>query len=189
MLVQFVAVVIVTAVGSCCLIPVIGRIKDVLSHEKRKIIYDFICLNPGSTITDISERLSINIGTVYHHLWMLKAHRKVFLEPHGKFLRVYEGRLKSSDKKIDRVVCAHLRNDISKRLLQMILNKPGVNNVSLGQAVSLDKSTICWYLQRFSKDGLIDMFREGRQKRCFINDHAVAILKEYDAALVEEGHR
>lgn len=179
-LVQFVVAVVATTIGSYCLIPVIGRLKDVLSHEKRKIIYDFICSNPGCTITDISEKLSINIGTVYHHLWMLNARRKVFLEPHGKFVRVYEGRLRASDKKIDRAVCAHLRNDISKRLLQAILNKPGLNNASLAQAVSLDKSTICWHLQRLSKDGLIDMFRDGRQKRCFINDHAVAILKEYD---------
>jgi predicted transcriptional regulator len=184
-LVQFVAAVVATSVGSYCLMFVIGRIQDVLSHEKRKIIYDFICSNPGCTITDISEKLSINIGTVYHHLWMLNARRKVFLESHGKFVRVYEGRLRASDKKIDRAVCAHLRNDISKRLLQAILDKPGLNNASLAQAVSLDKSTICWHLQRLSKDGLIDMFRDGRQKRCFINDHAGAILKEYDVDQAE----
>jgi predicted transcriptional regulator len=179
-LVQFVIAVVATTVGSYCLIPVIGRLKDVLSHEKRKVMYDFICSNPGCTITEISEKLSLNIGTVYHHLWMLNARRKVFLESQGKFVRVYEGRLRASDKKIDRAVCAHLRNDISKRLLQAILDKPGMNNTSLAQAVSLDKSTICWYLHRLSKDGLIDMLRDGRQKRCFINDHAGAILKEYD---------
>lgn len=175
--VQFIAAVVATHVGSYYLGPVIGRIKDVLLHEKRKNIYDFIRLNPGCTATDISEKLSINIGSVYHHIWMLEAYRKVFLETHGKFVRIYECRLRSSEKKIDRIVCAHVHNDTSKRLLQAILDRPGVNNILLAQSVGLNKSTVCWYLQRFSKDGLIDMFRDGRQKRYYINDQAMTIIK------------
>lgn len=175
------AIVFVT-LGAGCLIPVIGRIRDVLSHDKRKAIYDFICRNPGSTIADISADLSMNIGTVYHHLWMLKARRKVFFESQGKFVRVYEGRLASSDRKLDRAIYAHARNDISKRLLQAMLESPGLNNMALSKAVGLDKSTICWYMQRFRKDGIVEMVRDGRQKRCYINAKAGGILKEYVGA-------
>lgn len=165
------------ALGMGCLIPVLGRIQDVLSHDKRKAIYDYVCQNPGSTITGISAGLSINIGTVYHHLWMLQARRKVFFESRGKFVRVYEGRLASSEKTMDRAIYAHANNEISRRLLKVMLEDPGLNSVALAHVVGLDKSTISWHMQRLRKDGLVHMVREGRQKRCFINDQARAILK------------
>lgn len=178
-LAEYTLAIVFITLGAGLLMPVLGRIQDVLSHNKRKAIYDFVRENPGSTITDISYRLSINIGTVYHHLWMLRARRKVFFESRGKFVRVYEGNLASSEKKIDRAVYAYAQNDISKRLLKTMLERPGVNNMALTEVVGLDKSTISWYMQRFQKDGIVDMVRDGRQKRCFINSQAEAILKEY----------
>jgi predicted transcriptional regulator len=164
--------------GSGILVPFVGRVQDVLSHDKRKMIYNFILTNPGSTIADISSNLSLNIGTVYHHVWVLEMRRKVFFESHGKFVRVYEGRLASHDKKMDRVVYAHVRNDMSKRLLHTILRDPGISNLMLSRAVGLDKSTIYWYVQRFIKDGLVVMEREGRHKKCYVTDASKAILEE-----------
>lgn len=158
--------------------PVLGRIQDVLSHDKRKHIYDFICANPGITIADISTNLSINIGTVYHHVWVLELRRKIFFESHGKFVRVYEGRLAATEKKMDRTIYGHIRNDKSRLLLHAILRNPGINNVMLSQAVGLDKSTIYWYLKRFMKDELIVMVREGKHKHCFVSDQAKSILEK-----------
>lgn len=177
-LIKFAFEVTLITICAGCLAPVIGRIQDVLSHDKRKSIYDFICRNPGCAVADISVGLSINIGTVYHHLWMLELRHKVFFESHGKFARVYDGCLASSEKSMDRTVCAHVRNEMSRRLLNAILRNPGISNGTLSQDVGLDKSTVCWYLQKFMKDELVVTVREGRHKHCFINDEAKLALEK-----------
>jgi predicted transcriptional regulator len=177
-LIKYAIATTMVIIFSGAMVPVLGRIQDVLSHDKRKYIYDFICANPGSTIADISANLSINIGTVYHHVWVLELRRKIFFESHGKFVRVYEGRLAASEKKMDRTIYGHIRNDMSRRILHAILRNPGINNVMLSQAVGLDKSTIYWYLQRFKKDELVFMIREGKHKHCFVSDRAKSILEK-----------
>jgi predicted transcriptional regulator len=179
----FIEYMVATAIAVICsgiLAPIAGRIQDVLSHEKRKSIYKYILQNPGCTIADISANLSINIGTVYHHVWVLELKRKVFFEPYGKFVRIFEGRLASSEKKIDRMIYSHVRNEMSKKLLSAILVNPGINNVNLANIVGLDKSTIYWYLRRFRQDGLVVMVQEGRHKKCFVNDKVKTFLEESD---------
>lgn len=175
---KYIVAMAITIICSGLLAPIAGRIQDVLSHEKRKAIYEYILQNPGSTIAEISASLSLNIGTVYHHVWVLELKRKVFFESHGKFVRVFEGRLASNEKKMDRTVYAHIRSEMSKKLLSAILVNPGINNVKLANTVGLDKSTIYWYLRRFRQDGLVVMVREGRHKRCFVNDKVKTFLEE-----------
>jgi predicted transcriptional regulator len=174
--IEYILATAITIICSGILVPIVGRVQDVLSHEKRKAIYEYIMQNPGCTIAEISASLSINVGTVYHHVWVLELKRKVFFESHGKFARIFEGRLASSEKKMSRMIYSHIRNDMSKKLLSAILVNPGINNVNLANTVGLDKSTIYWYLRRFRQDGLVVMIQEGRHKKCFVNDEVKAFL-------------
>ena len=177
--VEYIVATVIMIICSGILVPIAGRVQNVLSHEKRKVIYEYILQNPGCTIAEISASLSINIGTVYHHVWVLELKRKVFFETHGKFVRIFEGRLASSEKKMDRTIYSHVRNHMSKKLLSAILVNPGINNVNLANTVGLDKSTIYWYLRRFRQDGLVVMIQEGRHKKCFVNDKVKTFLETY----------
>ena len=50
---------------------------NVLDHEVRLKIYDYIRKNPGVHYSDIANETNINRGTLRHHLMMLKKQNKV----------------------------------------------------------------------------------------------------------------
>lgn len=161
--------------------PILGRLerKALLRNHNRNSIYEYVRANPGCTREDINKHLSINIGTVYHHVAILKLWGLVSYEKNGKFIMLYSGEMIGSNKQADRVVCAHIRNDMARTLLQTILWQPGINQKALVQVAERDDSTIHWHLKRFSQDGLITIENDGIYKRCSINPDYKPTLEKH----------
>ncbi len=76
-------------------IPVLGRLekKTILCNDNRNSIYKYIKANPGCTREDINKRLSINIGTVCHHVTALKLWGLIGYEENGKFKMIYSSEM------------------------------------------------------------------------------------------------
>lgn len=161
--------------------PVLGRLekKALLRNQNRNSIYDFIKANPGCTREDINKRQSINIGTVYHHVAMLELWGLIGYEGKGKFKRIYAGNMLGSGKQVDRIVCAHIQNDMARALLGAIMRQPGINPKALVRMTERDDSTIHWHLKRFSQDCLITIENDGIYRRCFVSPDFKPVLEKY----------
>lgn len=167
--------------GLCYASPILGRLekKALLCNSNRNSIYECIKANPGCTREDISKRLSINIGTIYHHVATLKLWGLINYEENGKFKMIYSSEMMGSGKQADRVVCYHIRNDIARALLQTILIQPGINQKALVRITERDDSTIHWHLKKFSQDGLITIENDGIYRRYSVNPEYKPILEKH----------
>jgi predicted transcriptional regulator len=167
--------------GLCYAFPILGRLekKALLRNGNRNRIYEYIKANPGCTREDINKQLSINIGTVYHHVATLKLWGLASYEKNGKFKMIYSGEMIGSSKQVDRTIYAHIRNDMARTILQTILKQPGINQKALVQISGRDDSTIHWHLKRFSQDGLITIKNDGIYKRCTVNPDYKPTLEKY----------
>ena len=146
---------------------VLGRIEYFFGNQNRKIIFEYISENPGCTIAEASEDLSINRGSVKYHIMKLNAKSKITTVKTGKFIRLFQST--GIFDKDEQVIVSYVRNETSRLLLLSILKHPGITNQDLAESFNLDKSTIHYYLKKFRNSGIILYVKEGKYRKCFVN--------------------
>jgi predicted transcriptional regulator len=146
---------------------ILGKTEHVFKNQKRKNIMKYVNGNPGCTIAEISKDLKINRGSLKYHLLILKVDNKISYLKAGKFTRVFKNN--GNWEKNDKILASHLRNDTGKLLLLAILENPGMTNQGLAESFQLDKSTVHWYTEKFSNDGIIRFESEGKYKKYSVN--------------------
>jgi DNA-binding transcriptional ArsR family regulator len=146
-----------------------GRDSD-RESERRNMILKYIIANPGSTISEISRNLSINMGTVTYHLFRLEDYDKIVLDKaqSGKFVRAYQ-KVSRFDERNKQIISL-LRNEASVRIVHEIARSPGITNQTLSEQLGLHKSTVNWHLHRFLDNGIIEVSQDGRMKRCYLRE-------------------
>ncbi len=146
---------------------VLGRIEYLFGNQNRKTIFEYVSENPGCTIAEASENLSINRGSVKYHIMKLNAESKITTVKTGKFIRLFQN--SGVFDKDERVIVSYLRNETSRMLLLSIMEHPGITNQDLAENFNLDKSTVHYYLGKFQNSGIILYVTEGKYKKCFVN--------------------
>lgn len=146
---------------------VLGRIEYLFGNQNRKTIFEYVSENPGCTIAEASENLSINRGSVKYHIMKLNAERKIATVKTGKFIRLFQN--SGVFDKDEKVIVSYLRNETSRLLLLSIMEHPGITNQDLAENFNLDKSTIYYHLQKFRNSGIILNVTEGKYNQCFVN--------------------
>ena len=178
-LIEYGIAALALSIGMLGLFPIIGKVKELLSNENRKRIYEYIVANPACTIASLADGLHMNIGTVDYHLFQLKCRFKVKIVREGKFRRVYDNAKKFSFE--EQVICSYVRSHVSNVLLGAILNNPGITQKKLSEIANLDASTMSYYSNKFLSDGLIIVEKDGRFKRYFISAEARPLLEKHMA--------
>ena len=98
---------------------------NVLDHEVRLKIYDYIRKNPGVHYSDIANETNINRGTLRHHLMMLKKQNKVI--PYKTRGKIHYFLNESTYGEKEKVALAALKNDKHRRIISKILNSGQIN--------------------------------------------------------------
>jgi predicted transcriptional regulator len=146
---------------------VLGRTGYFFGNQNRKTIFECVSENPGCTIAEASENLSINRGTVKYHIMRLNTESKITTVKTGKFIRLFQNSgVFDEDEK---VIVSYLRNETSRMLLLSIMECPGITNQDLAENFNLDKSTIHYHLEKFRNSGTILYVTEGKYRKCFVN--------------------
>jgi|AGTN01.2.fsa_nt_gi Uncharacterized protein conserved in archaea len=162
--------------------PFAGRIENVLDNRNRHRIFSYVQKNPGCTPAEITAQQKMKNGTVKYHVQMLEAEGMIVLKRMGKFTRLFRSESGSSD--LERVAAIYIRNDMSRSILQAIMDHPGITNRSLAEQFQIDKSSVHWHIERFLRDRMIRFEQDGRYKRYFVSDEARSVLaKSMTAAL------
>jgi len=148
-----------------------GKLKNLLENANRRRVYEHLVVNPGCTIAEVASELGMNIGTTNYHLNILEKEHKICLDRNGrtgKFVCIYPNNLARDEqfKKINRYV----RNRVSKDVLAVLFENPGITNKRLTEIFRLNKSTVSWHLGRLLTDGIISVRKDGRNKLYFISE-------------------
>ena len=111
---------------------------NVLDHEVRLKIYDYIRKNPGVHYSDIANETNINRGTLRYHLMMLKTQNR--LTPHKTRGRVHYFLNDSTYGKKEKVALAALKNEKHRRIISEILNCGQITHGKLAEKIGVSRT-------------------------------------------------
>lgn len=134
----------------------VSRARDRLSkNENRNGIVKYVGDNPGSTLRDISRGLGMNIGTVRYHTLILGInHRVSALQADDKHVRYFPASGQYSLD--DRLVMSLIRRDGMKKVLGILIDKPGLSNTDLSRELNMKESAVSRHMKVLTAKGVVE---------------------------------
>jgi predicted transcriptional regulator len=133
---------------------------NVLDHEVRLKIYDYIRKNPGVHYSDIANETNINRGTLRYHLMMLKKQNRV--TPYKTRGRIHYFLNESTYGEKEKVALAALKNEKHRRIISEILNSEQITHEKLAERIGVSAPTINWHIRHLKEEGIVRADTDGR---------------------------
>jgi predicted transcriptional regulator len=150
------------------------KLKVKLANKNRESIYRHINYNPGCTVSDISKREGMNVGSVRYHVDQLRDARRIVLVKIGKFMRLFRNSGAYDDREIKIISALHLRT--SRAILFLIKDSPGLSNKQIAEMLDIKESMAHTYLSGLLKNEIIRYEKNGQQKMYYLESDVEAIL-------------
>jgi DNA-binding transcriptional ArsR family regulator len=151
-------------------IPLFSRFEkdQVLEHERRESIYQFVRNNPGQSFSDLRRSLELSNGTLVHHLRILEMQGFVRRESDGFRTRFYiRGPIQERAPYLTR----------AQSIVQATVARiPGLNQKQLAQVLGWPRRTAGYQAQRLAERGGLRQVRTGREVQYYPRDGDPATL-------------
>jgi len=121
-------------------------------NKNRTSVMDYVSQNPGSTLYEISRGMGMNKGTVRYHLFILGVNHRITSHSDGKFVRYFLN--SNTFSKEDRMIISLIRRDTTKKVMQALLEKPGMTSAELGKTLGQPDSAIRKHLNELCAKGI-----------------------------------
>jgi DNA-binding MarR family transcriptional regulator len=130
--------------------------KEVLDQLSRGRIFQYITDNPGAHFNRIKSHLSIKNGVLAYHLKVLEEQEYIKSRKDRKFKRFYN---------IEHTISNNITplNEIQRKIIKMISNKPEINQVDLAKALNSSPEVVSYNINELKGQGLIKASYEGRE--------------------------
>ncbi|WP_298666260.1 winged helix-turn-helix transcriptional regulator [uncultured Methanofollis sp.] len=152
--------------------------KSVLSNPVRSEIIACIRANPGIPFSEIVREIGSNTGTVQYHLWVLRKEGYLIASrvdgQSGYFL---PGQGYSM---IEQQVMICLRNRTGRKILCLLIQRPGINQSRIAEILGLSRSAVAWHMKRMVS--VVSSWQDGRSMCYALEPGAAAVLREEHAA-------
>ena len=123
-------------------------------NVNRNSVMQYVVANPGSTLRDISRGMSMNLGTVRYHIFILGLnHRLVSYQADGKHVRYFINSGTYSQE--EQMIMSVVRRDGMRKILRTLLIKPGISNVELSSELGIQESAVSRYMKELAEKGLV----------------------------------
>jgi predicted transcriptional regulator len=156
------------------------KLKGKLANKNRDSIYRHISDNPGCTVSDISKRETMNVGSVRYHVDQLRDARRIVQVKIGKFMRLFRNSGAYDDREIVVISALHLRT--SRAILFLIRDSPGLSNKQIAERLEIKESMAHTYLSGLLKDEIIRYEKNSQQKMYYLESDVEAILVKVTSA-------
>jgi predicted transcriptional regulator len=123
-------------------------------NDNRNQVLKFISEHPGSTLYEIARGVSMNLGTARYHVLILGInHRITSQKADNKYVRFFLN--SNTYSKEDQVLLSFIKREPTRKVLGMLLEKPGRTNVDLSRELDIAESTISKYIKELSSKEII----------------------------------
>ena len=145
------------------LLPFYSRVKreDVLNHEVREQVYDYVREHPGDHFRSILTHLELTNGTLVHHLNTLEKKEFIRSERDGPYKRFYPIGTKLTEDVLE-------INGLQKKILDAVSVRPGITQKGLAKSLQTSTPTINYHVKALRNSGLLRVKRDGKVTRCFV---------------------
>jgi predicted transcriptional regulator len=150
---------------------------NVLDHEIRLRIYDYIRKNPGVHYSDIANETGINRGTLRYHLAMLKMQKVIV--PYKTRGRIHYFLNESTYGEKEKVALAALKNEKRRRIISEILSSGQITHGKLAGRIGVSAPTINWHIRHLKEEGIVRADTDGRHTAYSIDQGIVELLRKY----------
>jgi predicted transcriptional regulator len=142
--------------------PLYTRVKkeEVLNHEVRELVYDYVQTHPGEHFRAILTKLGLTNGTLIHHLQTLERQEFIKSERDGPFKRFYPTGRQFTEDVLE-------INGIQKKILDEVTAHPGLTQKDLAIHLQTSPPTINYHIKALRGVRLINIKRDGKNTRCF----------------------
>ena len=142
--------------------PFYTRVKkdEVLNHEVRELVYDYVINHPGEHFRAILTKLELTNGTLVHHLKTLERQEFIKSERDGPFKRFYPTGRQFTEEVLE-------INGIQKKILDAVASNPGVTQKGLSNLLHTSQPTINYHVKALRGVRLLNIKRDGKNTRCF----------------------
>ncbi len=124
----------------------------VLERHTRRMFYDAVRENPGLTIGEIGQRLSISYKTGAHHARVLVDCGLLDLRRDGRFLRAYAT---GEVTRAERRVLEGAAGEISRRVFALLARDPTISPRAVAERIGANRSTVYWHVRQLEGKGLV----------------------------------
>lgn len=141
-------------------------------NANRNSVLKFIADNPGSTMSEISRGIRMNLGTVRYHLLILGVnHRIVANRPDGKSIRYFTNTGSYDDD--EQSIVSLMRRDPMRKILELLVEKPRISNRELSRALDMQESAASRCMKELLEKGVIvrDDTSDGRYSYSIKNEY------------------
>ncbi len=131
-----------------------------LEHPSRRAMHDLIQAEPGIDPPTVASRLGFAWSTANHHLRILERGGIVSKVRDGRHMRLFPA-VGIAPK--ERSALAVLRNESTRRVLELVQASPGVDRRALAKRLGVTPPAVAWHLARLERVGLVTRAPEGRR--------------------------
>jgi predicted transcriptional regulator len=132
---------------------------NILTHETRKLVYDYIINNPGKHYRAILVDLNLKMGVLTHHLNTLERESYIKSVPDGMYRRYYQ-----TGTQVD---FSYQLNGIQKSVFFVIKENPGISQSDFGAILGVNRMLVNYHVKKLREKGLIRVEYESGGKTSF----------------------
>lgn len=163
--------------GLSCIVFLISRRevgKSPLSHPLRSEIIACIRANPGINFSSIVDEVESNPGTVQYHLWVLRREGFLVTTEVGRQPGYFLPSQGYCTQEQQVLIC--LRNRTERKILCLLIQRPGINQSRIAELLNLSRSAVTWHMKRM--DAIVSSWRDGRTVCYALESTAAEMLRE-----------
>lgn len=139
---------------------------EVLEHNTREQLYQFIRANPGPSFSDLRRALDLSNGTLVHHLRILEMQEFVKGVRDGFRTRFYV--------RGPRITVTTYLTRTQQSILEAIQGNPGITQKELAGLLGLPRESIFYHTRKLEGVGRLRVAKEGKWRRYFPNEEPPA---------------
>lgn len=142
-------------------LPLFSRLerRDVLGHETRGRIHDWIQQSPGVHYAHLKRSLGLTNGTLTHHLLVLERQELISAQRDGMHKRFFP--------RGPRTTASPILSAGQQSVLEAVSQTPGLTQQDLAWRLSLSKQLVSYHVRTLETRGLVYVERVGRETRCY----------------------
>jgi predicted transcriptional regulator len=142
-------------------------------NDNRRLIYEAIAGNPGISFNALMLITGVKQATLKYHLHILEQKQKIIRYGTYESSGYFENNGWSD---LEKGIFVHLRNSTTRNILEIVSTSAEISRKDIARILGITGPSVTWHTNRLSQDGIIKIYRYGRDIRISISREAAAFI-------------